>query len=459
MIRGLFEQPYVKNPAAAEQIVRAPWHLELALRASRESLVLLKNEGNVLPLRRDLRSVLVVGPNAASISFANNRYGPYDPPAWELWQHYYAQAFLLASPHGVRRFSMFNEPNAWSPSISADEWLRRLRVCSDALQAGLADANRRRGTSLAAEILAPNTANGATKYDEWGKPAVVGRHVRLDETTDPGWTNLHVYNYQKYSMYTNDTGSSSGYVEVGLRRARREPRRADRASGLPALPYKFAQTERADGVYPVQKNGTHYVQNGTSGVNQYGGATKAAEVFRLFAKASGAARDRHAVLPTLGGEVWPMVTRDAATGRTFAFVANRGTQAVPIELDLSEVGVPEGSPAAIEEVSGSTAGGVAALSKVTRGSVSGYTLPAHVGAPLFRAPAGSPRRQPDRVKQCQGLPVVQASRLLALCRPCAGQELTAPTDADPSNCSCGSGKPPPGAANGRFPASSSRHGS
>lgn len=79
MIRGLFEQPYVKNPAAAEQIVRAPRHLELALRASRESLVLLKNEGNVLPLRRDLRSVLVVGPNAASTSFANNRYGPYDP--------------------------------------------------------------------------------------------------------------------------------------------------------------------------------------------------------------------------------------------------------------------------------------------------------------------------------------------------------------------------------------------
>jgi beta-glucosidase len=79
-IRGLFDRPYVSKPADADRIVRAPEHLALALRASRESLVLLKNEGGVLPLSRNLRSVLVVGPNAASTSFANNRYGPYDPP-------------------------------------------------------------------------------------------------------------------------------------------------------------------------------------------------------------------------------------------------------------------------------------------------------------------------------------------------------------------------------------------
>jgi beta-glucosidase len=80
MVRGLFDRPYVKSPAEAEQVVRAPEHLALAKQASRESLVLLKNEKGLLPLRKDLRSVLVVGPNAAETGFANNRYGPYDPP-------------------------------------------------------------------------------------------------------------------------------------------------------------------------------------------------------------------------------------------------------------------------------------------------------------------------------------------------------------------------------------------
>jgi beta-glucosidase len=79
-VRGLFDRPYVARPADADTILRAPEHLALALRASRESLVLLKNDAHALPLSKDLRRVLVVGPNAVSTSFANNRYGPYDPP-------------------------------------------------------------------------------------------------------------------------------------------------------------------------------------------------------------------------------------------------------------------------------------------------------------------------------------------------------------------------------------------
>ena len=79
-IRGLFDRPYVTDPQAAERIVKRPEHVALSMRASRESLVLLKNEGGVLPLGKDLGSVLVTGPNASSTSFANNRYGPYDPP-------------------------------------------------------------------------------------------------------------------------------------------------------------------------------------------------------------------------------------------------------------------------------------------------------------------------------------------------------------------------------------------
>ena len=83
-IRGLFDRPFVANPAASDGVVKAPAHVALAVRASRESLVLLKNEGRTLPLGKDLASVLVVGPNATSTSFANNRYGPYNPPTVSL---------------------------------------------------------------------------------------------------------------------------------------------------------------------------------------------------------------------------------------------------------------------------------------------------------------------------------------------------------------------------------------
>jgi beta-glucosidase len=73
---GLFDQPYVPQPADADRVVRNPQHLEVALRAAHESIVLLRNQGNVLPLRKDLKSILVTGPNAAETENSQSRYGP-----------------------------------------------------------------------------------------------------------------------------------------------------------------------------------------------------------------------------------------------------------------------------------------------------------------------------------------------------------------------------------------------
>jgi beta-glucosidase len=78
---GLFDQPYVEQPARANAVVRAPEHLEAARRAAREALVLLKNEKNALPLSRQIRSLLVTGPLADDTTFADNRYGPHKPDA------------------------------------------------------------------------------------------------------------------------------------------------------------------------------------------------------------------------------------------------------------------------------------------------------------------------------------------------------------------------------------------
>jgi beta-glucosidase len=60
---GLFEHPFA-DPALAERVVHSEEHRKLALQAAREGIVLLKNEQNLLPLNKGLRSVAVIGPNA-----------------------------------------------------------------------------------------------------------------------------------------------------------------------------------------------------------------------------------------------------------------------------------------------------------------------------------------------------------------------------------------------------------
>lgn len=72
---GLFESPYVDVDRAAK-IVHSTQNQDLALRAGREGIVLLKNENNVLPLQKNLKSVAVLGPNADDIS---NQLGDYSP--------------------------------------------------------------------------------------------------------------------------------------------------------------------------------------------------------------------------------------------------------------------------------------------------------------------------------------------------------------------------------------------
>ena len=65
-IAGLFEQPYA-DVKHAEAITDNAEARALALEAARKSVVLLKNDG-VLPLRADrLKTLAVIGPNAARI--------------------------------------------------------------------------------------------------------------------------------------------------------------------------------------------------------------------------------------------------------------------------------------------------------------------------------------------------------------------------------------------------------
>lgn len=64
---GLFENPYV-DPEYAAKITDCKEHRELALQAARESIVLLRNEGSILPLDKNkIKSIAVIGPGADAV--------------------------------------------------------------------------------------------------------------------------------------------------------------------------------------------------------------------------------------------------------------------------------------------------------------------------------------------------------------------------------------------------------
>ena len=76
---GLFDNPFTGDEKGVNQLVHNPEHQALSLRAAHESLVLLKNEGHLLPLSKSLRKVAVIGPNADERQLLICRYGPADP--------------------------------------------------------------------------------------------------------------------------------------------------------------------------------------------------------------------------------------------------------------------------------------------------------------------------------------------------------------------------------------------
>jgi beta-glucosidase len=87
---GMFDPPemvqYARIPFSQND---TPEHRQLALQSARESIVLLKNANGTLPLRKDLKSIAVIGPNA-------------DAPE-VLWGNYYGYPSRLITPlAGIR---------------------------------------------------------------------------------------------------------------------------------------------------------------------------------------------------------------------------------------------------------------------------------------------------------------------------------------------------------------------
>ncbi|OAM88552.1 DNRLRE domain-containing protein [Termitidicoccus mucosus] len=335
---------------------------------------------------------------------------------WLLWRFYYTQAFIFGREYDVRRYSMFNEPNhANAGGITYEQWHQRLKLASDAIQCALADVNSRYGKSLVPEVFATNTAYAnTTSLNEWGKPTVEKRHERFDGTSDPAWRNFHFYNYQSYNtsptvlenyfrqvkeaitpLVGDEEPYGIGLTEINTSTSANfdavdyssdDPLHyaalggdlvaLTRAGAAQLYLFKFGQTARTDegSRYPVTKNGTHYVNNDTTSgsVNPYGGASQTAEVYRLFNKAARGARPRLACAgDTPPSSLYLLVTRDDAAGFVYIFAANTGASELPLNLDVSALGLPVGNLFTVEEVSDRSRGGVVARAEVTGGAGGG----------------------------------------------------------------------------------------
>lgn len=77
---GLFEHPYVDVDQAVK-VMHSHANRDLALKTAREGIVLLKNERDVLPLSKNLKSIAVIGPNADA---PQNMLGDYSPHPAQL---------------------------------------------------------------------------------------------------------------------------------------------------------------------------------------------------------------------------------------------------------------------------------------------------------------------------------------------------------------------------------------
>ncbi len=100
---GVFEQPYVD---AGKVDFDTTEDRALARQLAQKSIVLLRNEGDLLPLKPDIDSLAVIGPNADSL---RNLFGDYAYPAHmeSLIEMSETNVFNMPTPQGVTEITDF----------------------------------------------------------------------------------------------------------------------------------------------------------------------------------------------------------------------------------------------------------------------------------------------------------------------------------------------------------------
>ena len=73
---GLFEHPYT-DEKKYRSVIRCEEHKAIALRGAEESIVMLKNEGSLLPLSREVTSIALIGPSSGRQRIGSYSSVPY----------------------------------------------------------------------------------------------------------------------------------------------------------------------------------------------------------------------------------------------------------------------------------------------------------------------------------------------------------------------------------------------
>ncbi len=359
-------------------------------------------------LNVDILACITASQSTFVISDANDWAGK-----WELWQHYYVEAFYLGSRFDVQRYQMYNEPDH-SSAIPQAEYFQRLLLISDAIQSALADVNTLYGKNLTPLIHAPVITTPS--YNSWSQMVVTNRHLNYLGQTDTNFWLFQNYDYHQYNSTPAGFGNNlatlrnslasamspepafpTSITEFNVHTAANFDAIADTLDYPTKYPvfgaiavnmvqnhqdelyaFKFSQTDGDVGDnYPVRKNGMHYVDNGTAPYN-IGGITKAGEVWRLFNKGFAPGRERRDFIVGSGLSTLNFLSSyDPATGRYYVYSVNTTASGVSLTIDATAYNIPNNNRVLIEEVSESAYGTITHFTQVSSGLVTTFTQPAN----------------------------------------------------------------------------------
>ena len=154
---GLFDHPFV-DERKPEQVVASTEHLELAREVARQSIILLKNENELLPLNKKMKTIAVIGPNADNVY---NMLGDYTAPQ--------SESSVVTVLDGIRQ------------KVSNDTHIIYAKGCAvrDSSKVGFQEAiEAARQSDVVVMVMGGSSARDfSSKYEETGAAKVSDSHI------------------------------------------------------------------------------------------------------------------------------------------------------------------------------------------------------------------------------------------------------------------------------------------